>query len=329
MESIDINRQSTSAFGIALESVVNAYRLGMEGQAGEHLVGLIDMLGNLLANAPEELVLRINPVLAKALGAIEHKDYLWAADMFEYEIAPLVSPLAVPSAPLSTTDDQSAPAIKPTSPQFSRKGQALVTMYTTMAEQGYERVDQTKVEDVFSDFELRAYRESIRRVFEQQDIRTVLDYGCGGSDWRTTGFDETTGQSAMDYFHLKQACRYEPARGLDERCPVDCVISFDVLEHIFIADVPAVLRDMFSYTGKLLFLNIACYPAAAKLPNGENAHITVRDPLWWKGMLDCISVEYPHVRIYLMCSTGWRDSTACPLWSAGMWQQDANFSINY
>ena len=28
-------------------------------------------------------------------------------------------------------------------------------------------------------------------------------------------------------------------------------------------------------------INVACYNAAALLPNGENAHVTVRAPSWW------------------------------------------------
>ncbi|MBN2644187.1 MAG: hypothetical protein JXR59_01790 [Desulfuromonadaceae bacterium] len=324
-----MKQQSTSVFGVALESVVNAYRLGMEGQASDQLTKLIDMIGALLPAAPRELVLKIHPFLAEALAAIERKDYLWVADLLEYEIAPLMLPLSAPTVLSTTNDQQNTSSDTTMSPQFSNKGRKLISMYATMAKEGYERVDHSKVQDAFNDFELKSYRENIRAIFQQQDIKTALDYGCGGADWRACGFDPASGQSAIDYFHLEQAYRYEPARDLDERRLVDCVISFDVLEHIFIADVPVVLRDMFSYARKLLLLNVACYPAAAKLPNGENAHVTVRDPLWWKGMLDCISVDYPCVGVYLMCSTGWCDSTAYPLWSAEMWQQEATFVINF
>ena len=212
-------------------------------------------------------------------------------------------------------------------PEFSKKGERLIQLYKTMAKDGYERTDQHRVDVAFSDFELRPYRAEIRPVFNKHHISTVLDYGCGGSDWRTAGFDESSGQSAMEYFKLQNAYRYEPARNLDERQRVDCVISFDVLEHIFVSDVPAVLRDMFSYATKLIVLNIACYPAAAKLPNGENAHITVRPPMWWKGMIDGISVEYPGIAVFLICSTGWRKSNAFPLWSADMWQQGDSFIV--
>jgi hypothetical protein len=213
-------------------------------------------------------------------------------------------------------------------PIASKKGKKLIQLYEQMVREGYERTDQTKVDNAFSDFELRAYRLHIRPIFHEYAISSVLDYGCGGSDWRCDGFDDETGQSAIEYFKIQNAYRYEPARKLDERQTVDCVISFDVLEHIFISDVPSVLRDMFSYATKLIVINVACYPAAAKLPNGENAHVTVRPPIWWKGMVDSIAVEYPQVVIYLICSTGWRNSNSFPPWSGNTWSESSTFVIN-
>ncbi len=210
---------------------------------------------------------------------------------------------------------------------FSPKGQELINMYTKMAQEGYERINQARVEVAFSDFELRAYREQLRAVFQRYAIKTVLDYGCGGSDWQASDFDDVTGQSAQDYFTLQGAYRYEPARKLDERRRVDCVIAFDVLEHIFIADVPRVVRDMFAYADKLLVINVACYPAVAQLPNGENAHITVREPAWWKGMIDGISVDYPAIAVCLICSTEWRNSYTFPEWSAASWQASETFVV--
>jgi hypothetical protein len=54
---------------------------------------------------------------------------------------------------------------------------------------------------------------------------------------------------------------------------------------------------------KLLIVNVACYKAAALLPNGENAHVTVRSPDWWKGAFDTISSNHPNIQVLLICST--------------------------
>ncbi|HTQ98373.1 MAG TPA: hypothetical protein VMH83_00220 [Candidatus Acidoferrum sp.] len=213
-------------------------------------------------------------------------------------------------------------------PEFGKKGRELLQMYATMAKEGYERSDNTTVTNAFSDFELRPFRAQIKTIMAEHGIASVLDYGCGGSNWNDKDFDPESGLSAKDYFNLTAAYHYEPARNIDQRQRVDCVVNFDVLEHIFITDVPAVIRNILSYAGKLAIVNVACYPAAAKLPNGENAHITVRPPLWWKGVFDAISPEFPDVSICLFCSTGWRQASVYPVWSAGKWNNSRTFVIN-
>jgi hypothetical protein len=45
---------------------------------------------------------------------------------------------------------------------LSSKGKQLVKLYEEMAEDGYERTDSSYVKEAFSDFELRAYRKSVR-----------------------------------------------------------------------------------------------------------------------------------------------------------------------
>ena len=79
------------SFTAALEPTCRAFRLGMEGEGSEHLVSLIDSITGLMANAPQGVILQLGTLLAETLGAIERKDYLWAADMLEYEIAPLLA----------------------------------------------------------------------------------------------------------------------------------------------------------------------------------------------------------------------------------------------
>ena len=87
-----------------------------------------------------------------------------------------------------------------------------------------------------------------------------------------------------------------------EKKKADCVVCMDVLEHIFIEDIPKVVAELFSLSKKLLIVNVACYKAAALLPNGENAHITVRSPDWWKGVFDTISSNFENIEVVLICS---------------------------
>ena len=209
---------------------------------------------------------------------------------------------------------------------LSAKGLALIDLYKKMAQEGYTRSDGEVVKVAFSDFELRFYRNEIKPAFEHVGISSLLDYGAGGSDWVAKGFDES-GLSATEFFGLSKVSLYDPARAIDERIMSDCVVCFDVLEHIHILDVRKIVIDLFCHAEKLLIINVACYSAAAQLPNGENAHITVRHPLWWKGLIDSVSVEFPNVAVWLMCSTGWRETHHFAVWRADDWAAQEEFVI--
>ena len=212
--------------------------------------------------------------------------------------------------------------------KFSDKGHRLIRMYEKMVVNGYDRVSQPKIQVVYEDFELRLMKKTVRDTFHRFNIKSVLDYGSGGCNWSDPKFDES-GKSAAEYFHLDDVKHYEPARDIDEREVVDCVLSFDVLEHVYISDIPLVLRDMFSYARKLLVLNVACYEAEALLPNGENAHITIRHPHWWKGMLDNLSIDFPHVSVFLLTSLSRGKAHKFPIFSDQARQADQRFSIGY
>ena len=184
--------------------------------------------------------------------------------------------------------------------KISAKGQELIEMYKIMAN-NYKVEDGSTIKNGYDMFNAGFYKDFLLSQFSDYDIKTLLDYGCGGSDWNDTNFTKDK-KSAINFFRLDKVYRYEPARYIDERKLADCVICFDVLEHIFLSDIPNFVRDIFRYAKKLVILNVACYPARALLPNGENAHITVRHGVWWKGLVDCISTEFPDINICLMYS---------------------------
>ena len=101
----------------------------------------------------------------------------------------------------------------------------------------------------------------------------------------------------------------------------------DVLEHIIISDVPKVVDELFSLAKKLLIINVACYKAGAKLPNGENAHITIRNAEWWKGVIDATAVHFEEVEVMLICSTSYASGVVYEPFRSGDWHHGAGFSI--
>ena len=186
--------------------------------------------------------------------------------------------------------------------KLSKKGNALIKLYEEMAAKGVDRVDGTRKEKVYNDFQLRKFRHICKQQISNEKIKTVLDYGGGGSDWDAPGFDPGTKQSAKQFFQIQRVHTFEPARGLMEKKKADCVVCMDVLEHIFIEDIPKVVDELFFLSKKLLIVNVACYEAAALLPNGENAHITIRSPDWWKGVFDVTASNYKDTEFMLICS---------------------------
>ncbi|MGC6453115.1 MAG: hypothetical protein ACON31_04350 [Candidatus Puniceispirillaceae bacterium] len=81
--------------------------------------------------------------------------------------------------------------------ELSAKGQQLVKFYSEMASNGYDRRDGSRVEAAYNDFELRKFRNICKDKMSGDEIRTVLDYGGGGSDWDAPDFDQETGQLAL------------------------------------------------------------------------------------------------------------------------------------
>lgn len=108
-------------------------------------------------------------------------------------------------------------------------------------------------------------------------IRSVLDFGCGQSrlvDW-------------IGAINDAEVYRYDPAIPEFADMPidkVDLVLCTDVMEHVPEEDVDDILATIRSLS-KHAFFNISVREAKEILPNGENAHCTVRPPPWWRQKL--------------------------------------------
>ena len=190
--------------------------------------------------------------------------------------------------------------------QLSNQYNELINYYKQMAENGYNRDDGTFVKNVYSDAEPHKFADQLKKIVEFFDAKNGLDYGSGGSNLNETKL--ANGVKFIDYIGLQKIQSFEPARNKKKKYKSDIVLCFDVLEHVFINDVPWVLNDLFKYATKCVVINVACYNAAALLPNGENAHITVRPPSWWLGQIECISSLHPDVYWALFTSESYNKS---------------------
>lgn len=99
---------------------------------------------------------------------------------------------------------------------------------------------------------------------------TVLDYGCGQGRLRP----------AVPQLRVFE---YDPGiPGKDQLPkPADIVVSTDVLEHIEPENVDNVLRHIFLLAKRGAYLVISLSLARELLPDGRNAHLTVKPAEWW------------------------------------------------
>jgi 2-polyprenyl-3-methyl-5-hydroxy-6-metoxy-1,4-benzoquinol methylase len=104
----------------------------------------------------------------------------------------------------------------------------------------------------------------------------VLDYGCGQS--KLYEQIEALGP---------RVTRYDPAIPELAKKPkeeFDLVLNIDVLEHIPQDEIDEIIEEIKQYSKNAVFI-IDTIPAQTFLPDGQNAHLTVKPRNWWRERL--------------------------------------------
>lgn len=167
----------------------------------------------------------------------------------------------------------------------------LEALYKTMHEEG-DRLGQLPPDQTFSGISLQPHLQSIDGLIRRFRAATLLDYGCGKAEGYRATFQRPDGrkvQGLQELWNLRQVTLYDPGYAPYSAYPqgrFDAVVNTDVLEHIPEEDIDWILAEMFGFASSFLFTAIACYPAKKILPNGMNAHITLKSPGWWLDKLE-------------------------------------------
>ena len=146
--------------------------------------------------------------------------------------------------------------------------------------------------NVFTGKSLKPHIRRILALLEGRGVQTLLDYGCGKAQYHSAREFELDGEtipSLKAFWGVENVALFDPGVEAYSELPAgefDAVISTDVLEHVDEQDVDFVLDQIFSKARKIVYMNISTRPAAKSLPNGENAHVTVRPPEWWKARIE-------------------------------------------
>lgn len=188
-------------------------------------------------------------------------------------------------------------------------------IYKSMHVDGYERKadgQTSKIEgkDAYPGEQLLKFRLIIKEMIDKTSSKTILDYGCGkGQQYGPLDVPDQQGKivakSIQEYWDVKSIRMFDP--GVKEHSTLpegkyDGVVSTDVLEHIPIEDIPWVVEEMCSYARKFVFANIACYPALATLPDGSNAHVTIKHPEWWDGLFTALTQNKRSLKYAIVCA---------------------------
>ena len=118
------------------------------------------------------------------------------------------------------------------------------------------------------------YFKEVCLVIDFLKPKTVLDYGCGKA--------VLLKQLEEKYPDIK-FYGYDPAIPERAKMPVkqaDLVINTDVLEHIPEDELPKIIKEI-SEISPHVFFGVHHALAYTLLPNGENAHCTVKPVFWY------------------------------------------------
>jgi hypothetical protein len=152
---------------------------------------------------------------------------------------------------------------------------AYSTAMTNLVDQYKE---MHKDENLYAGSSTRIHKDFIQQFLIELDCKSILDYGCGkGIQYFKEKIHET-------HFLGILPALYDPAVEQYSKLPdgkFDAVICTDVLEHIEEEDVDKVLSEIYSKADKFVYLGISNVPASSILPDGRNAHVTLKSLSWW------------------------------------------------
>ncbi len=177
----------------------------------------------------------------------------------------------------------------------------LLTMYRQMHDHG-DASKNIAPQMMFSGHSMPGNALNIKKHIERTGARTMLDYGCGkGLQYQVSNINVPgvgVVPSMREFLGNPELTLFDAGYAPYSTLPTgtfDGVICTDVLEHITEEDIPWVLDELFGYADKFVYANIACYPAKKTLPNGENAHCTVKPPVWWGERIRNAAKKKPNV----------------------------------
>ena len=152
--------------------------------------------------------------------------------------------------------------------------------------------------------------QPIKAFIEHNKCKTLLDYGCGKAyPYVNHKYFDGLEKPVQDIWGIDSYKLYDPAYPEYSKLPkgkFNVVVCTDVLEHVAEEDIDWVLNKIFSYSNKVVYLNICCQEAKKVFEKGkfkgENVHISVFDDKWWVKKIGQVWRNFKHLKIYIVCN---------------------------
>ncbi|WP_299373103.1 hypothetical protein [uncultured Kiloniella sp.] len=183
----------------------------------------------------------------------------------------------------------------------------LIDFYALMHQGGVWRRkgDEVVKYQAFETFRGRgvfSHAKTIRKLANATQSTTLLDYGSGkGEQYSDDIFQdgECIANSLHEYWNVQNITCFDPAITDDQTLitkTYDGVIATNVLDLIPEEDLFWVIDLLFEAADKFVFVNVMDYSARTFLPNGENARVTRRSSIWWRGMFAAAGRNRPDIK---------------------------------
>lgn len=128
------------------------------------------------------------------------------------------------------------------------------------------------------------YVPRILEHIQQYKPKNILDFGCGKGQLKI-GLAK----------HNINIDEYDPAISGKNQIPknqYDLIITTDVLEHLYEEEISSICEEFVALQPKTMFHVICTRPAGNLLPDGTNAHKTVKKIQWWTDKIEQYTKQY-------------------------------------
>tara|TARA_Y100001970_G_scaffold283604_1_gene399212 strand:- start:33357 stop:34019 length:663 start_codon:yes stop_codon:yes gene_type:complete len=177
-------------------------------------------------------------------------------------------------------------------------------------EEYYKSLHSGKITDedknnIYNGKATMVFAKIIKKIIEANKINNVLDYGSGKGDryFKKSYFGNEEYPPLNEFWNIEPTL-YDPGvpHPKPQKKDFDMVISIDVLEHIPLDDLGWVINEIFDFANKIVFINVACYPAERTFEDGTNVHVSLYHPMWWFGFITNIALNHKK-KCFLICTS--------------------------